>query len=177
MPSAIISPANQANPANPETILAFDFGEKRIGVAVGNTISAHAEALTTLHVESNQARLAAVKKLVDEWKPARFVIGEPTYANDANHANDPAESVGGHAPLQPHPIAHLARKFGNRLQENFRLPVEYVNEFLSSVEGEQILNARGIKGIAQKEHIDAVAAQVILQSYLDDPDRRSRHAA
>jgi len=146
--------------ANPETILAFDFGEKRIGVAVGNTITAHAEALTTLHVESNQDRLAAVKKLVDEWQPARFVIGQPEHEDG-----------------RPHEVAHLAHKFGNRLTENFRLPVEYVNEFLSSVEGERLLRERGITGIAQKEHIDAAAAQVILQNYLDELKGPGRHAA
>ena len=144
-----------------ETILGFDFGEKRIGVAVGNTITSQAEPLTTLHVESNQDRLAAVGKLVAEWQPARFVIGEASYA-------------GGATDRTPHPIAHLAHKFGNRLQENFRLPVEYVNEFLSSSAAEQLLAARGIKGIAQKVHIDAVAAQIILQSYLDEANH---HAA
>lgn len=140
--------------------MAFDFGEKRIGVAVGNTITARAEPLTTLHVESNQDRLAAVGKLVAEWQPARFVIGEP------HHADEAAGEM--------HPVAHLARKFGNRLKENFRLPVEYVNEFLSSSAAAQLLAERGIKGIAQKEHLDAVAAQVILQDYFDEA---KRHAA
>jgi putative Holliday junction resolvase len=144
-----------------EIILGFDFGEKRIGVAVGNTVTSHAEPLTTLHVESNRDRLDAVAKLVAEWQPSRFVIGE------ASHSSDLPES-------EPHPIAHLAHKFGNRLHENFRLPVVYVNEFLTSAAAEQSLSVRGIKGIAQKEHIDAVAAQIILQSYLDNADR---HAA
>ena len=140
-----------------ETILGFDFGEKHIGVAVGNTITAQAQALMTLHVESNAARLAAVEKLVAEWQPAGFVVGQPEHADGT-----------------PHEVAHLAKKFGNRLQEKFRLPVAYVNETLSSTEASRMLAARGVKGIAQKLQIDAVAAQVILQSYLDE---RSRHAA
>ncbi len=140
-----------------ETILGFDFGEKHIGVAVGNTITSQAQALMTLHVESNAARLTAVEKLVTEWQPAGFVIGQPEHADGA-----------------PHEVAHLAKKFGNRLQEKFRLPVAYVNETLSSTEASRMLAARGIKGIAQKLQIDAVAAQVILQSYLDE---RNRHAA
>ncbi len=147
MPSAAVA----------ETILAFDFGEKRIGVAVGNTITGEARPLTTLHVESNQDRLAAVGILVREWQPARFVIGEPEHEDG-----------------RPHEVAHLAHKFGNRLTENFRLPVEYVNEFLSSAEAERMLAAQGIRGVAQKQHIDAVAAQVILQNYLDEA---ARHAA
>ena len=144
-----------------EIVMAFDFGEKRIGVAIGNTVTAHAQPLTTLHVESNQDRLAAIGKLVAEWQPARFVIGEPNHGNER-----PDEAM--------HPIARLAHKFGNRLREKFRLPVEYVNEFLSSSAAEQLLNERDIKGVAQKDHIDAVAAQIILQNYLD---QASRHAA
>ena len=140
-----------------ETILGFDFGEKRIGVAVGNTVTSQAKALTTLHVESNAARLGAVEKLVAEWQPASFVIGQPEHADG-----------------QPHEVAHLAKKFGNRLTEKFRLPVAYINETLSSVEASSILGARGVKGVAQRAEIDAVAAQVILQSYLDE---RARHAA
>lgn len=140
-----------------QTILGFDFGEKRIGVAVGNTITSQAQALTTLHVESNVARLGAIEKLVAEWQPASFVVGQPEHAD-------------GH----PHEVAHLAKKFGNRLREKFCLPVEYVNETLSSNEASSLLAARGVRGIAQKAEIDAVAAQVILQSYLDE---RIRNAA
>ena len=140
-----------------ETILGFDFGEKRIGVAVGNTITSQASALTTLHVQSNAERLAAVEKLVREWQPASFVVGQPEHADGS-----------------PHEVAHLAQKFGNRLKEKFRLPVNYVNETLSSTEASRMLSARGVKGIAQKSEIDAVAAQVILQSYLDE---RASHAA
>ena len=153
MPERNIEPIMQTA----ETILGFDFGEKRIGVAVGNTVTSQARALTTLHVESNAARLGAVEKLVAEWQPASFVIGQPEHADG-----------------QPHDVAHLAKKFGNRLTEKFRLPVAYINETLSSVEASSILGARGVKGVAQRAEIDAVAAQVILQSYLDE---RARHAA
>ena len=140
-----------------ETILGFDFGEKRIGVAVGNTVTSQAQALITLHVESNAARLDAVEKLVNEWQPTSFVVGQPEHADGT-----------------PHAVAHLAKKFGNRLTEKFRLPVTYINETLSSAEASSILGARGVKGIAQKAEIDAVAAQVILQSFLDE---RASHAA
>lgn len=140
-----------------ETILGFDFGEKRIGVAVGNTVTSQAEALTTLHVESNAARLDAVEKLVIAWQPASLVVGQPEHADG-----------------RPHAVAHLAKKFGNRLSEKFKLPVAYINETLSSLEASRMLTERGVRGIAQKAEIDAVAAQVILQSYLDE---RSKHAA
>ena len=142
--AAPLSPASQ-------TILAFDFGEKRIGVAVGDTGIGLAHPVTTLHVESNAERMAAVEKLVAEWRPSQFVVGEPHYEDE-----------------RPHEIAHLAKKFGNRIKERFRLPVEYVNEFLSSSEAGAQLREQGINGRAQKEMLDAVAAQVILQAWFDD---------
>jgi putative holliday junction resolvase len=134
--------------------MAFDFGEKRIGVAVGNVSIGLASALTTIHAESNVDRLQAVGALVKEWQPAQFVVGAPAHLND-----------------EPHPLANLVRKFGNRLTENFRLPVDYMNEYLSSAAASTVLNERGIKGRAQKEAIDAVAAQIILQSWFDDVAR------
>ncbi len=133
-----------------QTVLAFDFGEKRIGVAVGNTGIGLAHPVTTLQVESNAERMAAVDKLVAEWQPVQFVIGEPHYEDE-----------------RPHEIAHLAKKFGNRIKERFRLPVAYINEFLSSSEAGAQLRAQGIHGRAQKPMLDAVAAQVILQAWLD----------
>jgi putative holliday junction resolvase len=144
------------------TVMAFDFGEKRIGVAVGNLSIGVANALTTIHAESNADRLRAVGVLVAEWQPSQFVVGEPTHHDDEIHA-----------------LANLVRKFGNRLTENFKLPVAYVNEYLSSAAASTELTARGIKGRQQKETIDAVAAQVILQSWFDDPQRlqKANHAA
>ena len=99
----------------------------------------------------------AVEKLVAAWQPASFVIGQPAHADG-----------------RPHEVAHLAKKFGNRLTEKFKLPVAYINETLSSLEASRMLTERGVRGIAQKAEIDAVAAQVILQSYLDE---RCKHAA
>ncbi len=141
------------------TIMGFDFGEKRIGVAIGSLSIGVASALTTIHAESNVDRLFAVGNLVRDWRPVQFVVGEPAYRNG-----------------EPHPIAHLAKKFGNRLTENFKLPVAYINEFLSSTEAAVFLAEKGIKGRNQKEKIDAVAAQIILQSWLDGQKRVS-HAA
>jgi len=133
------------------TVMAFDFGEKRIGVATGNVSIGVATPLTTVHAESNVDRLAALGKLVGEWQPALFVVGQPHHADD-----------------QPHEVAHLAKKFGNRLQENFRRPVMYVDETLSSMEASRALVERGITGREQKDKLDAFAAAVILQSWLDE---------
>jgi putative holliday junction resolvase len=142
------------------TVLGFDFGERRIGVATGNTGIGIATPLTTIHAESNLERLSAVRALVAEWQPLQFVVGQPHYADGAAH-----------------PIAHLAKKFGNRLAENFKLPVDYVDETLSSSEASARLAARGVHGRTQKAHLDAEAAAVILQSWLDQRSRHVPHPA
>ena len=139
------------NARSPQCVMGFDFGMKRIGVAVGETAVGIAHAVETIHAESNADKMKAVDVLIGEWQPTMLVIGEPAY-EDAR---------------EPHPVAHLARKFGNRLQERHRLPVTYINEFLSSHEAGAQLAELGIKGRAQKNQLDAMSAQVILQSYLD----------
>ncbi len=136
------------------TVMAFDFGMKRIGVAVGDIELGIAHPVTTLKVETNVERLAAVGKLVAEWQPTQFVIGEAQHESPTND--------------EAHPIAHLAKKFGNRLTEQYHLPITYVNEFLSSTEAASQLKAQGITGRAQKSQLDAVAAQIILQAYFDE---------
>jgi len=132
------------------TVLAFDFGEKRIGVSVGETLTKTANALTTIDSEVNDVRFAAINDLLNEWKPQLLVVGLPTYL-DGNEHN----------------MTQLAKKFAQRLEGRFDLPVIMIDERLSSAEAEHHLSASGIKGRKQKPLIDAVAAQVILQSYFD----------
>ena len=67
------------------TLLAFDFGERRIGVAVGETSTRIAYPMATIRAQSNDARLAAIAKIVDEWKPAAFVVGQPKHADGSPH--------------------------------------------------------------------------------------------
>jgi putative Holliday junction resolvase len=131
--------------------MGFDFGEKRIGVATVNLSIGLATPLTTIHAESNVERLAAIAKLVGEWQPAQFVVGQPKHADG-----------------RPHEIAHLAKKFGNRLEENFKRPVAYMDETLSSTEASRQLVERGITGREQKDKLDAFAAAVILQSWMNE---------
>ncbi len=133
------------------TVLAFDFGEKRIGVAVGETILKTAHAHTTIHSETNEIRFAEIKKLIDDWRPSLLIVGLPTYLDG-----------------QPHQLTQLAKKFAQRLEGRFNLPVIMIDERLSSAEASQQLSESGIKAREQKSIIDAVAAQVILQSYFDN---------
>lgn len=134
----------------PDTVLGFDFGEKRIGVAVGDTLVGIAHPLQTISAESNDARFGAIGALIQEWRPAQLVVGLPTHMDGTEHA-----------------LTQLCRKFANRLHGRFNLPVTLVDERLSSAEASQTLREIGIGGRKQKPMLDQVAAQHILQTYLD----------
>lgn len=132
------------------TVLAFDFGEKRIGVAVGETLIKTANALTTINAEVTNVRFAEIANLLTGWQPKLLIVGLPTYLDGSEHT-----------------ITQLSKKFAQRLEGRFDLPVMMVDERLSSAEASLHLSEAGIKGREQKTLIDAVAAQVILQSYFD----------
>jgi putative holliday junction resolvase len=132
------------------TVLAFDFGQKRIGVATGETLIGSAHPLTVIHAESNDERFAAIGKLVAEWQPAQLVVGLPTHADGT-----------------PHEMTRLAQKFAERLQRRFNLPVALADERLTSLDAEARLRETGRNGKAAKPLLDAVAAQLILQTWLE----------
>ena len=138
------------------TIMAFDFGEKRIGVATGETILKTAHALTTIDAEQNEVKFTQIGLLITEWRPSLLIVGLPMHMDGYLDNN------------KPHLMTQLAKKFAQRLEGRFNLPVIMVDERLSSFEAAQNLSAVGIKGSKQKAMIDAVAAQSILQSYFDD---------
>lgn len=135
------------------TVLAFDFGEKRIGVATGETLLGSAHPLTVIHASSNDDRFAAIGKLVDEWRPERLVVGLPTHADGT-----------------PHEMTRLASKFGERLARRFALPVSFADERLTSRDAESRLRETGRDARAAKAVVDAVAAQLILQTWFENPD-------
>ncbi|WP_153100869.1 Holliday junction resolvase RuvX [Paraburkholderia hayleyella] len=128
------------------TLLAFDYGEKRIGVALGNTLTRRARPLAVLHNRSREYRFEAVGKLIDEWKPNALVVGLPLHPDGA-----------------PHAMTQLARRFGNQLNGRFSLPVIWIDERYSSVEAQAGIRA----GIGRADMLDAEAASIILQQYLD----------
>ncbi len=143
-------------PGMPDTLLAFDFGEKRIGVAVGDTLIGIAHPLQTISSESNDERFKAIGNLISEWQPSQLVVGLPSHMDGTEHE-----------------LSRLCRKFANRLHGRFNLPVTLVDERLSSAEASQSLKQAGIGGRRQKPMLDQVAAQHILQSFLD----QQSHAA
>ena len=137
------------------TVMAFDFGEKRIGVATGETMLKMAHPLTTINAEENEIKFAQIAALIQEWRPALLVVGLPMHM-DGHLDNN-----------KPHLLTQLSKKFAQRLEGRFNLPVVMVDERLSSFDAAQNLNAAGIKGIKQKAMLDAAAAQSILQSYFN----------
>ena len=138
------------------TVLAFDFGIKRIGVAVGNTLISIAHPLQTIATEVTSIRFSQVATLVAAWQPTLLLVGLPCYLDG-----------------QEHEISRLSRRFARRLQGRFDMRGGMWDERLSSVAASHTLNALGITGRQQKTVLDQVAAQHILQDYLDTPDKIS----
>ena len=132
------------------SVLAFDFGLKRIGVAVGESLLGQARALTTLALEGNDARFAAIHKLFQEWQPTGLVVGLPC-ATDGT----------------PHEMTGRCERFACQLEGRFRLPVTRVDERYTSAVAEQDLAARGQSWQQRKLTVDAAAAALILQDYFD----------
>lgn len=136
------------------SVLAFDFGVKRIGVAIGTQLgegkAASARPLTTIDTEANDARFAAIAALIAEWQPVRLLVGRPL--------NDDGT---------PHEMTARCERFANQLRGRFRLPVDEVDERFSSTEADASLRERGLSWHERKAQVDAEAALIILQSWFD----------
>ncbi len=134
------------------TVLAFDFGEKRIGVATGETLLGSAHPLTVIRAESNDDRFAAIGKLIAEWHPVQLVVGLPTHADGT-----------------PHEMTRLAQKFAERLKRRYHLPVAFADERLTSLDAAARLRETGRDSRAARPLLDAIAAQLILQTWFESP--------
>jgi putative Holliday junction resolvase len=132
------------------TVLAFDFGTQRIGVAVGESRLGLAHPLTTIANAATGQRLGAIEALIAEWKPALLVVGLPTHAD------------GG-----PHAMTARARRFAHELEDRFALPVKLCDERFTTRSAAGALREAGARGAARKSARDRVAAQLILQAYFD----------
>lgn len=123
-----------------DIVLGFDFGVKRIGIAMGNTLTGQAQPLRVIAAIDNATRFKIIGDLIAEWSPARLVVGEPRHPDGAEHD-----------------MTLRSRRFANQLHGRFNLPVELVDERYSSV---VIASKRG-------QVIDDQAAAIILQQYFD----------
>ncbi len=131
-------------------VLAFDFGERRVGVAVGELGLRLARPLTTLEVRSDADRIEQAAVLVREWAPVLFVVGRPAHSDGREHE-----------------LAARCERFARRLTATFRVPARLVDETLSSHAAGLSLAQAGVRGRKQARLLDQVAAQHILQSYFD----------
>ena len=135
------------------TLLAFDFGEARIGVAVGSTELCIPHPVETISFEDNERRFARIGELIAHWQPQRLVVGLPMHLDGNEHA-----------------MTKLARKFANRLNGRFNLPVDLVDERLSSAAASSALDDVGLRGRKQKPALDLVATMQILHGWFDQPN-------
>ncbi len=127
--------------ASEGTVLAFDFGLKRIGVAVGNTFLRQAEALSIIHAPTNDGKFADISKLIEKWQPVLCVVGLPMHPDGADNE-----------------MTQRCKRFANQLNGRFNLPAVLVDERYSSA---VLSSSRG-------EFIDDDAAALILQQYFDE---------
>jgi len=134
----------------PATVLAFDFGTRRIGVAVGNTITRTAQPLTTVSATDARERFAAIADLVTQWQPQMLVVGVPVHADGT-----------------PHAMTARARDFADDLATRFAISVHLADERHTTALAQSALDAAGAgrKGRAAR---DEIAAQIILQGWFDD---------
>ena len=131
------------------TALAFDFGTRSIGLAFGQSLTGSARELAPLPAKDGKPEWDRVQQLIDEWKPKVLLVGLPLNM-------DGSESEFG----------ARARKFGQRLHGRSGLPVEYVDERLSTRAAKEEAASRGHKGNYARDPVDSIAARIILEDWL-----------
>lgn len=132
------------------TVLAFDFGIKRIGVAVGDLELKLAHPLATVNEENTIRRFDQIARLIKEWAPVLLVVGLPAHADGTEHE-----------------ISRLSRRFARRLEGRFGIGTLLVDECYTSALAEAALRQAGVTGNMRKPVLDQVAAQLILQAYFN----------
>ncbi|MDX1810471.1 MAG: Holliday junction resolvase RuvX [Gammaproteobacteria bacterium] len=133
---------------NTKVILGFDFGMKNIGVAVGQGLTKTATPLPPLKAQDGAPRWQEIQTLIDQWQPQLLLVGLPLHMDGAEQD-----------------VTRAARRFGNRLNGRFHLPVEWVDERLSSYEAEALISDLKNQGHSDKLSIDSVSAQLIVEQW------------
>lgn len=151
------------DPPRTNTLLGFDYGLKRIGVAVGQELTSTATALTTIRATDGKPDWPAITRLIEQWQPDELVVGLPLNMDGTFHE-----------------LSYKAQRFGNQLHGRYNLRTHFVDERLSSLEAEHALKngaqatkPRGSRHSGRKKSrklhmadIDRMAAKVILESWL-----------
>jgi putative Holliday junction resolvase len=133
------------------TVLAFDFGERRIGIAVGELELGIAHPLETIDAAAYDARFVRIAALVQEWRPVLLVVGLPLALDGGEHR-----------------LTGLARKFAQRLHGRFGIKTRLVDERLTSVEAQRDARESGLTARESKRHVDPLAAKLILETFFNE---------
>jgi putative pre-16S rRNA nuclease len=134
-------------------VLGIDYGERRMGVAVGELSLGIAHPLTTLHADSDRARLQQLESLMQEWQPVLVVIGLPRHMDDREH-----------------PLAVRCHRFAGKVTRRFGVQVRMVDERLTSHAAEQALAEANVGAQRRRRVLDQVAAQTILETFFQTRD-------
>jgi len=143
-------------PRRDGTVLGFDVGSRRIGVAIGSAFGLHARAVAVVDVRGDGPDWPAVQRLIKEWQPDGLVVGDPLTLDG-----------------QDQPNRKRAQGFARQLRERFKLPVVMIDERSSSVEAARrfaVERAEGRKRRRDAATLDAVAAAVIVERWFASPD-------
>lgn len=130
------------------TLLGFDFGTKRIGIAIAQEIIGTANPLKTITAIKHKPDWDSISKIIKEWQPDLLVVGLPLHMDGSEQ-----------------PMTQAARRFSNQLNGRYQIPVALMDERLSSHEAESILNEQ-TGSFQDKAQIDMISAQLILQSWM-----------
>lgn len=130
------------------TMMAFDFGARRVGVAVGNSMTRSGQALKTISASNIDALFKAIERLLSEWQPDQLVVGRPVHLDGT-----------------PHEMTAKAVRFGNQLHGRFHLPVVWVDERYTSavLEGNPEM----------QDNLDAHSAALILEQYFAEQSTKT----
>jgi len=144
---------DQLNATEIKTILGFDFGLTKIGVAVGQMVTKTASPLTLLGAQDGAPQWTEVQKLIEEWSPQLLVVGYPLQMDGTKQA-----------------VSKAAKRFGNRLAGRFQLPVEWVDERLSSYDAELYLADLNKSSESDKLNLDTISAKLIIEQWFNQLD-------
>jgi len=132
------------------TVLGFDFGLKNIGVAVGQELTGSANALTVIKAREGIPNWDDIQTVIEQWQPQLLVVGLPLNMDGSEQE-----------------MTVTARRFGNRLNGRFHLPVVWQDERLSTYEALEQLGVRDKMQAKKRDDVDRISAQLILQSWLN----------
>ena len=143
------SPIDTNTPENITTVLGFDYGTKRIGVAVGQTVTRTATSLIILKANHGTPQWREITHILNEWHPDALVVGIPLHMDSSSQ-----------------PLTRAATTFGQQLHKRYQLPVYGADERLTTKESQSLIQDAPTK--TGPRYVDAIAARIILQSWLNN---------